>query len=185
MGSLSRHDITRILGHIRWDESVPSLLGRKLTVGMGIRVLVELAKGADDGGTWLDAEISSISASGVELRTSFARFRVEPTALCRWPDAASTLTRRELASCFAGTTLEVNADLRRLVTLFETDPQLRKVPQEQLSAYSVAIAECGEKIAALAALMASVAQDLSAAADGSLLVVGQLIEPSVPRARVK
>ncbi len=145
-------------------------------MGASIQVLVQLTRSDNDDGTWLDAEVSAVDRHSVELLTSFARFRVEPAALCRWPLQAPTLTRRELASCFSATTAEVTSDLKRLVKQFDEDPQLRKVPQEQLNAYGNAVSACADKVAAMAALLQSVAQDLSVAADRSLLVVGQPVE---------
>ncbi len=185
MASLTRQDVTRILGQIRWTQDGPTLLGRKLQLGAHVQVLVELEAQGEQAGTWLDAEVSAIDAGGLELRTSFARFRIEPSALCKWPSSAPTLTRRELAQCFSATSADVISELQQLVVRFENDPQLRKVPQEQLTAYGRALNECGERIRAVGALMNNVAQDLAVAADGSMLVVGQLAEQSAPLVRVR
>lgn len=185
MAALTRLDVTRILGQIRWTHDGPTLLGRKLQLGAQVQVLVELDVKGEQVGTWMDAEVSAIDAAGVELRTSFARFHMEPSALCRWPASAPTLTRRELGLCFAATSSDVISELQQLVARFENDPQLRKVPQDQLAAYGRALESCGERISAVASLMNNVAQDLAVAADGSLLVVGQLSEPPSARARVR
>lgn len=182
---MTRQEVTRILGRIRWTNGNPMLLGRKLQLGAEVQVLVQLEVKGEQTGTWLDADVSAIDTAGVELRTSFARFRIEPSAMCRWPATAQTLTRRELALCFATTSSDVVSELQQLVARFEDDPQLRKVPQEQLIAYGRALDDCGERIAALASLMQNVAQDLAVAADGSMLVIGQPPEQAAARARFR
>ena len=165
------------LGRIRWQRGTPSLMGRGIVAGVHLQVFVLLPGAANTPGAtegvWLDAEVLSTNDEQLQLRTSFARFVAEPTLACRWPADASPLTRRELEQIYAESVTDVSATMANLVSRFRDDPQLRQSPLEQLRAYSTAMRECARKVEAIAGLIESVSQDLSAQADRSMLVVAQ------------
>ncbi len=173
---MSSLETAAALGRIRWQGATPSLMGRVLTANARLQVRVSLPSANGQGaaeGVWLDAEVVGITKGQLELRTSFARFIAEPNLPSRWPPDASPLTRSELERVFVESVSSVSAELASLVTRFQSDPELKRAPAEQLLRYSVAVGEVSDKVRAISALIADVSQDLASQVDRSKLLVAQ------------
>jgi len=171
---MSRPSISDCLGFLQYTDEGTYLLGRRLTIGGTIEISVERGA-AQDGvagaGVWLPATVQSIRGDETIFSTSFATFKAEPSLRARWPAGAAPFTRRELSQLFTMTAARTGDRLTRLAQRFAVDPELRRAPNVQLAAYATAIGDETDTVAALAALLELVSQDITAGADRAMLIV--------------